>query len=110
MAALDARTDCRDTNVVNVDSGTVRLIEVDVIGKLGEETDADADPALPRRMSAIRVLTLDKPSLQPSQGRRCLARRTQCPFGDHHILFYLPDPQPLSQRKHVRKTAPVSSL
>ena len=60
MAALDARTDCRNTNMVNADSGTARLTEVDVISKLAEETDADADPALPRRMSAI--LTLEKPS------------------------------------------------
>ena len=47
MAALDARNDCCNTNMVNADSGTVRLIEVDVMGKLAEETDADADPALP---------------------------------------------------------------
>ena len=49
--------------MVNANSGMVRLIKVDVMGKLAEETDADADPALPRRMSAI--LTLEK----PSQGR-----------------------------------------
>ena len=39
-------------------TGTVKLIKVDVMGKLAEEMDADADPVLPQRMSAI--LTLEK--------------------------------------------------
>ena len=46
--------------MVNTNSGMVRLIKMDVMGKLAEETDADADPVLPRWMSAI--LTLKKPS------------------------------------------------
>ena len=88
--------------MVNADSGTVRLIEVDVMGKLAEETDADADPALPRRMSAI--LTLEK----PSQGRQkaiIVWHAAQCPLCHYHPLSYLPDSQLLSQCKHLRKTS-----